>query len=206
VKRLARRQVTRIEIAGGIAAGKTTLARQLAKSGLSAIHEDYRRNPFYAAFCEDPVNTAFETEIAFLLQHYHLQRSAITSGRPYCTDFSLVLDHAYACVTLSRADLKLFESMLGRTEAGLTARSLLIVLECDPEIELRRIKSRGRAAELSISVAYLRRINEALISRVQSASRVTKVLRINSGLIDYAHDRSAARDILAQVKTIIRPG
>jgi deoxyadenosine/deoxycytidine kinase len=68
-------EIKRIEIAGGIASGKTTLARLLRKVGLQAIHEQFRKNPFFTAFYEDPGYTAFETEITFLLA-----RSCVRSG------------------------------------------------------------------------------------------------------------------------------
>src|SRR5262245_59019820 len=103
--RAAKGKVQRIEIAGGIASGKTTLARLLGQSGrIKAVHEQFRKNPFFEAFYRDPAGTAFETELTFLLQHYHLQRKAMRLDGSYCVDFSAVLDHAYACVTLGRID------------------------------------------------------------------------------------------------------
>jgi deoxyadenosine/deoxycytidine kinase len=202
--RPAKRKVQRIEIAGGIASGKTTLARLLGQNGrINAVHEQFRKNPFFEAFYRDPVGTAFETELAFLLQHYHLQRSAIRLNAPYCADFSAVLDHAYACVTLGRIERKLFESILGRTEKVLQRRALLIVLDCPADIQLARIRRRNRAAESSISLGYLRKVNRALASRVASLPASEEILRIDSGVVNFARDRAAARTVLQQIKSAL---
>lgn len=62
----------RIEICGGIASGKTTLAKLLEENGIGkAIYENFEKNPFWEAFYKNPSKYAFETEIAFTLQHYH---------------------------------------------------------------------------------------------------------------------------------------
>ena len=66
----------RIEICGGIASGKTTLANLLARSNIDPILEDFQTNLFWRAFYADPAGTAFETEITFLLQHYHQIKTA----------------------------------------------------------------------------------------------------------------------------------
>ena len=80
--------VKRVEICGGIAAGKTTLARLLRSKILTPIYEDFKKNPFYDAFYEDPRRYAFETELTFLLQHYHQQKAMASKNRDFCADFS----------------------------------------------------------------------------------------------------------------------
>src|SRR3954447_11075813 len=92
---------TRVEICGGIASGKTTLANLLGSSERMVVREDFSSNPFWRAFYDDPNNTAFETEITFLLQHYHQIKVATNLEKSFACDFSLLLDYAYAHVTLN---------------------------------------------------------------------------------------------------------
>jgi deoxyadenosine/deoxycytidine kinase len=67
----------RIEITGIIAAGKTTLARALADAGFAyGVFESFANNPFYDAFYRNPYRCSFETEVTFLLQHYHDARNS----------------------------------------------------------------------------------------------------------------------------------
>jgi deoxyadenosine/deoxycytidine kinase len=48
-------RASRIEICGGIASGKTTLAVLMQRSGYSAVFENFTLNPFIENFYSDPV-------------------------------------------------------------------------------------------------------------------------------------------------------
>jgi len=194
------RELKRIEICGGIASGKTTLARLLRRAGLIPIHENFRKNPFYLAFYRDPIGTAFEKKITFLLQHYHEEKKIISHHGIFCLDFSLVLDHAYACVTLSTRDLRLFRTILERAEAHLPRRSLLVHLTCPPQVELQRIRARRRDAERAITIEYLKNLNNALQARIKKLPRSENVLVVDSGNMDFAHRQEAKTDVMRQIK------
>jgi deoxyguanosine kinase len=193
------RQAKRIEIAGGIASGKTTLVNLLRRLGLVPIHERFRQNPFYAAFYKDPAGTAFEAEIAFLLQHYHQQRQALLERRAFCSDFSLVLDRAYASVTLSRRDQRVFATVYRRASKNLPPRSLLIHLKCAPEIELGRIRRRRRAVERTIALPYLEKIDYALSKHIEAIKRTETVLTLDSGAIDFARKPKSKAEVVFRV-------
>ena len=194
-----RRGITRIEICGGIASGKTTLAKLLSSAVFVSVFEDFRKNPFYQAFYRDPVGTAFETELTFLLQHYHQEKSAALNKHTFCADFSTVLDHAYACVTLKPKELRLFRLIHKHIETELPSRSLLVHLRCPPAVELQRIKRRRRRAERGITLAYLAKINDTLAVRTKSLSRREKVLVIDSNTLDFAHDSHAQGIVHRQI-------
>ena len=193
----------RIEIAGGIASGKTSLARVLAHAGIRAIHEDFKRNPFYIAFYEDPAAYAFETEITFLLQHYHAQKRYSKRWQSYCSDYSLILDAAYAAVTLTKDDERIFEAVRERAERALPRRSLLIHLQCDPAIELARIRRRNRKAEAAIDIRYLTRINDALATKIARTKKSESVLTIDSGVIDFVHTAVGKARVVHEVRSAL---
>ena len=103
----------RIEIIGNIASGKTTLANLLGGAGtLRPVLEDFRSTPIWAVFYADMVGNAFETELIFTLLHYHAIKNELRTGNPFVCDFSLVLDQAYADVTLSGNRYKLYCAVL----------------------------------------------------------------------------------------------
>ena len=57
-----------ISVEGCIGAGKTTVARGLARVlGAHLVEEDFERNPFLAAFYKNPKQYVLETEFVFLL-------------------------------------------------------------------------------------------------------------------------------------------
>jgi len=99
--------MNRLEILGNIASGKTTLCQGLHNEGKIAVFEDFQKNPFFKDFYDDPIAYSFETEITFLLQHYHSIKKQKETASLAC-DYSLLLDVAYADVNLAGDRHKLF--------------------------------------------------------------------------------------------------
>lgn len=189
--------VERVEICGGIASGKTTLARLLKARGLSVELEDFHANPFWRAFYRNPKTVAFETELVFLLQHYHqIKQSRAT--RTVC-DFSLILDRAYVDVTLGRRQREAFLTLFEYIWRELGPPQLLIYLTCDPREELRRIRRRGRAAETAIDLEYLRQVNQAVGRHVRRVEGTAKTLRINSQDKDFCSNRRMRNETAALI-------
>jgi deoxyadenosine/deoxycytidine kinase len=189
----------RVEIAGGIASGKTTLARLLRFVGLKPVHEKFKQNPFYTVFYEDPIGTALETEITFLLQHYHAEKQFFKKSSRCCADFSMLLDRAYAAVTLPSADQRIFELISARLERDLPGRSLTIYLDCSAPTKLRRIKRRDRVAERGITLEYLTNVDTALRRLIRKVSNAEDVLVIDSGEIDFAHRSDGIAYVVSEV-------
>jgi len=181
----------RVEICGGIASGKTTLTSLLSNVDICSIYENFSANPFFKDFYHDPVANAFETEITFLLQHFHEIRKASTRSQLFCCDFSLTLDAAYADVTLRAAQKRAFLTVHSEGENIVGLPNLLIYLKCDPSEELRRIRRRRRKPESTITVEYLGAINAALRKRIAFRPKRVKVVEIDSGKVDFAHDRQS---------------
>src|SRR5688572_28364169 len=123
-------EMVRLEICGGIASGKTTLARLLSDCGIHPIYERFSANPFFKDFYRDPVTNAFETETSFLLQHFHEIRKASVAKKQFCCDFSLTLDTAYADVTLQSSQKKVFMSVAREIRKIIGLPRLLIHLNC----------------------------------------------------------------------------
>src|SRR5882672_27038 len=170
----------RIEVCGGIAAGKTTLARVMKHAGHNAVFENFRLNPFIEKFYSAPSFYSFETEISFLLQHYsQIKTEGELKGGVFC-DYSLALDCAYAQVTLTQAQLEIFRVVHQGVTSEVGAPGLLIHLRCAPTTQLRRIRERNRVMENSISLAYLDSINCALEELVKPTSWNGRILEIDS--------------------------
>lgn len=191
--------VARIEVCGGIASGKTTLAALLAKLDIRPIFENFQANPFLHAFYADPINTAFETEISFLLQHYHETKTAWKLCKLFVCDFSLYLDLSYANVTLSKGKRGAFLAVYREVKRDLGMPSLIVYLKCDPVIELDRIRRRGREVERGITLSYLEQIKIQLEQVLAEQSIHNEIITINSGLVDFAHNEAAKREILHQI-------
>ncbi|HZW24015.1 MAG TPA: deoxynucleoside kinase [Gallionella sp.] len=189
----------RIEICGGIASGKTTLANLLSPAIGQVVLEDFSNNPFWRAFYADPNNTAFETEITFLLQHYHQIKMANLQGESFACDFSPLLDYVYAHVTLSGSRFDTFKNVYSEACSHLAPPTLLVYLRCDPAVELERIHARGRDVEASITVDYLAALNGRLDSLVASLPAAQAVLPLDSVHYDFARDEQAKAEVVKLV-------
>jgi deoxyadenosine/deoxycytidine kinase len=179
---------TRIEVCGGIASGKTTLASLMQRAEYDAVLEDFQSNPFIENFYTDPKLYAFETEISFLLQHYSQIKTAIRSSRILICDYSFYLDLSYARVTLNSPHISAFNSVYDAAFREVGPPTLLVHLLCSAETEMKRIRYRQRPMENSISIEYLEVLNNVLRDCVALARQYIKVIEVNSDELDFAHD------------------
>lgn len=171
----------------------------LSQLNIRPIFENFQVNPFFHAFYADPVGTAFETEVSFLLQHYHEIKTAAKHGEPFVCDFSPYLDISYANVTLSQDKREAFLAVYREVERDLGTPSLTLYLKCEPEIELERIRCRGREVENGITLSYLEQINVRLEQVLAERTFIGETIVIDSGLLDFAHDEEVKHTILNRI-------
>ena len=192
-----------IEICGGIASGKTTFSILLERLKINAILENFEANPFWEVFYSNPAQYAFETEITFLLQHYHqIKRSLHLKSNCVC-DFSLLLDLAYADVTLEGSKKESFLSIHSEIIKELPTPDLIIYLVCKPETELERIHKRGRSTESKITIEFLESLSIALGKRVSEIHEKTNILTIDSNKFDFANNENVQKEIIKLVQNSI---
>ncbi len=176
-------------------------------SGAASVFESFAANPFFEIFYSNPVRYAFETEVTYMLQHYSsIADAASIKQSLVVADFSMALDLAYARVTLSPDDLKIFEQVYDHAVAKIGPPDLLIKLDCAPEVELARIRARARPAEKPIELDYLHRLNIATEAVLDDARfRGQAVLRIDSGALDFRSEGRDRADVVRQVLSRLTP-
>ena len=141
-----------VEVAGSIGSGKTTLVDTLADHSIKGIYEDHTINPFWEAFYTDPSSCAFETEISFLLQHYHFAKRATASTEGVVLlDHSFELDMAYAEIGLEGSRKAVFASIYREIRREIGLPRALVFITCGAEEALGRIRTRGRSIEDNIN-------------------------------------------------------
>lgn len=173
----------RIEICGGIGAGKTTLAKLLGNS-FSPVNENFKSNPFWEAYFSNPDKFNFETEITFLLQHYHDIKLALEKYETFVCDFSFYQDLAYAKKGLSGNRLRIFEEIFNEGLKEFGRPNLLICLKCNPATLIKRIKNRGRKEEECINLNFLTKLTQNTYSEAENFTG--HVLYINSQRYNFA--------------------
>ncbi|MBK8909611.1 MAG: deoxynucleoside kinase [Rhodospirillales bacterium] len=188
----------RIEICGGIASGKTTLA-SIIGGQTGAVMENFRHNPYWRAFYLDPAHFAFETEVSFLLQHYHQLKVETGDTGLATADFSLLLDRAYADVTLRSGQLVAFNAVYTQVREELGDPRLLVCLRCGATEQLRRIRRRRRRPERGIHLEFLEELNRSLEKQVDLVRGSIPILEIDSEHRDFAHDDGTANEVLQEI-------
>ncbi|WP_407525998.1 deoxynucleoside kinase [Lacibacter sp. MH-610] len=167
----------RIEICGAIGSGKSSLAKLLLEHGYEVVFEEFKLNPFWKAFYSNPDKYNFETEVTFILQHYHdLKRKLEESNSAVC-DFSFTQDLGYAVMGLKRKPLKIFKSIYDYIIEELGEPSLIISMKCSAEELLRRIKLRGREEEILINSNFLLNLSSFVNAEVEKKRKLNKYIQ-----------------------------
>ena len=175
-------QQGRIEICGGIASGKTTLARIMEKEGFCAVYERYQNNPFLGEFYKNKgVDCSFETEMVFTLLHYKMLR-AISENKQLVSDYSLLQDLAYGKANLKKEEFAVFYQMYQYLMQQIALPRMIIYLKCRTKVLAERIADRAREMEQMVDIDYLSESILALEACLEGASRV---LVIESDRVDF---------------------
>ena len=161
-----------VNVTGPIAAGATTLARQLAAVAgwqrtleIDLEHE----HPFFAQFYADPTRNAFHSQVTFLLQsaeaHQRLRRHA-AARTVYVQDYT-TFEHMeiYARVQrafgwLSDAEYTVLARLAAVLEATYVAPSVLVYRPLGPALLRARVRERARPSEQVIPPDYLAAIRD----------------------------------------------
>lgn len=190
----------RVEVAGCIACGKTTLVRALEGRVAGTIFEDHAANPFWSSFFVDPAAHAFETEISFLLQHYHFAKEIhLGAGGVVVMDHSFELDMAYAAVGLRGSRRSVFDAIYDEIRAEIGAPRSVVFVRCSAEEAFRRVRARARPGEENISLAFLEHLVCELERRIATLAAETPLVCIDSAGTDFRSPGTWVDDLLRRV-------
>ena len=196
-------EIDYIAIEGAIGAGKTSLANILAeKLQARLILEETEENPFLSDFYRDRERYAFQTQIFFLLSRYRQQQDLFATDlfqKKLISDYFFDKDRIFASVALSPNEFYLYERLLSILEKDIPRPDMVIYLQANPEVLLKRIKERERPYEKNIDLDYIRALNEAYNYYFFHYTK-TPLLVVNTDRIDFVHDKDDLADLLQQLK------
>ena len=156
-----------IAIVGNIGAGKTTLASKLAQHFKWDLYlEAVENNPYLKDFYEDMERWAFHLQVYFLNSRFSQVQTIQDSSRSVIQDRTIYEDAFIFAKNLHQSGLMstrdyenyfaLFQSMISMVKAP----DLMIYLKADLPRLIGQIEKRNRDYENSISINYLRNLNE----------------------------------------------
>jgi deoxyadenosine/deoxycytidine kinase len=152
-----------IAVEGCIGVGKTTLATRLADfRKASLVLEEFEKNPFLNAFYQNPFGNVFETEMQFLLLHYHQLKKLPESAKESITDFTFGKDLIFGDLNFRvESEKKLFVQLYEFLLARLQTPNVVIYLKGSDDLIIDRIRKRNRSIEQTIEMEYYKKLKRA---------------------------------------------
>jgi len=192
-----------IAIEGVIGAGKTSLAKLIAKRmNAMTVLENPEENPFLADFYRDQARYAFQTQIFFLLSRFKQQQDFPKPDlfhKHIIADYFFPKDRIFAAMTLSDSELKLYETIVNLLEPRVPIPDLVIYLQSSTERLLHNIRIRGIDYELEITDEYLGELNEAY-NHYFLNYKATPLLVVKSDNIDFVKNQEHFADLLKKIE------
>ena len=177
-----------IVVEGPIGAGKTSLARALAKAlGGDALLEQPADNPFLARFYEDMSRYALPAQLNFLFQRVDQLRGLAQLdmfARPTVADFLFDKDPLFARLNLNDDEFALYEKIYSHLKPQVPVPDLVIYLQAPVATLVERVHRRGVEFERQMPESYLARLAEAY-ARFFYGYEEAPVLIVNSERLNF---------------------
>jgi deoxyguanosine kinase len=189
-------------IEGNIGAGKTTIAKALAKKRKSLyLPEQFDENVLLPLFYKNKTRLAFPLEYSFLLErHSQILKHFKNSGnKETIGDYSIYKCLWFAKANLSKKDNRFFKKHFTIIEKDLRRPDLIVYLETSGKNLLNNIKKRGRAYEVSISQNYLSSIGKSYSKGLKDLKKI-QILKIKVS----RYDARSQKEILDKIEKFIQ--
>ena len=159
--------IKHVAVAGNIGAGKTTLSTQLARHfGWDVHYEDTTNNPYLSDFYDDMQRWSFNLQIYFLNSRYQQILNIRSGDRTVIQDRTIYEDaHIFApnlheMGLMGKRDFDNYFQLFKNMSSQVSPPDLLIYLQASIPTLVKHIHNRGRSYEGSMSLDYLKRLNQ----------------------------------------------
>lgn len=181
-------------VLGTIGSGKTcnsqALQRVLAKrlGRCEGLYEPVEENPWLKLYYKDRQRNAFSMQVYMLNRRLEQQRIAqdnALGGISSVQDSSLFGDSCFVEMlhkdgTMNDLEVDLYSELFTNMCTGVMYPTLVVYLNCPPEVAKQRIIKRGRECEKNIELEYLDRLNTEIGTLCHEFERYTFVKEINA--------------------------
>ncbi len=201
-------------IEGNIGAGKTTLAKMLAKDfNAKLVLEQFADNPFLPKFYNDPQRYSFPLELSFLAERYKQLNSELRAGDLFqpllVADYFFMKSLIFAQNTLAKDEYNLYRQIFEIIYNTIPKPDLYVFLHLPVSKLISNIQKRGREYEQSITPEYLETIQQGYFeffkqhpdykflvidtSNLDFVESDTDFQKIRSAIFDQEHKKGVRR-------------
>lgn len=192
---MSSKKIKHIAIAGNIGAGKTTLTQLLSKHFTwIPNYEDTETNPYLSDFYDDMQRWSFNLQVYFLNSRYqqilNIQRGehVVIQDRTVYEDAYIFAPNLHDMGLMSKRDFENYFSLFKTMMSNVSAPDLMIYLKASIPTLVNHIQGRGRDYEGSISLNYLKRLNERYDNWIENYNE-GPLLVINSDDYDFINNK-----------------
>lgn len=194
-----------IAVSGNIGAGKTTLSEMLGKHyNWEVEYEDANTNPYLSDFYEDMQRWSFNLQIYFLNSRFQ-QLLDIRGGdkvviqdRTIYEDANIFAPNLHEMGLMSKRDFENYSTLFDVMTSQVQSPDLLIYLKASIPKLVEHIQKRGRDYEGSISLDYLKRLNEKYDNWIDNYTE-GNLLIIDADNTDFKSNKADFGNIIEQV-------
>jgi deoxyadenosine/deoxycytidine kinase len=198
--------IKHVALAGNIGAGKTTLCEVLARHfGWDVHYEDTENNPYLSDFYLDMKRWSFNLQVFFLSSRYQQMLRIQQGNRTVVQDRTIYEDAFIFAPNLAdmglmeRRDFENYTTLFQSIISQIKAPDLMIYLKASIPTLVEHIQNRGRDYEGSISIEYLKRLNERYENWIGNYHE-GRLLVINVDQFDFSNNQEHAAAVLEMVQ------
>lgn len=177
------KNIKHIAITGNIGAGKTTLCGKLSKHYKWDVHyEDADVNPYLNDFYHDMKRWSFNLQIYFLNSRYSqllkIQNgeNTVIQDRTIYEDAYIFAPNLYEMGLMEQRDFNNYFSLFKSMLSQIAPPDLIIYLKASIPTLVSHIQDRGRDYEGSMSLDYLRNLNDRYDNWIKNYSDGKKLI------------------------------
>jgi len=194
-----------VAVEGVIGVGKSVVVEKLAQRlDAATVQEEWSANPFLKTFYAGAPGAAFQTELFFLLSRYRQQQELQQRSlfkHVTLSDYVFDKSKLFAYLNLDDSELLIYEKLYSLLAEGIPRPDLVVYLQAPTEVLMKRIRSRGRPEEASMSQEYLAEVNRAY-NHYFFHYTLTPLLVVNTSEMDFVKRAEDVDDLLKQIRSM----